>query len=127
MKIHDVFHVNSLSAIKQDTEFHCTFTSPPPVIKAQGEEEYEVDKLDWGAEDRIWKYRVRWTRYAPDGDTWEPAKDLQHCKDKLRNFFPNYPDAPAADNAIPANARKVKRGEMVKQLSKSKTARFATS
>ncbi|KAF8750038.1 hypothetical protein RHS01_09619 [Rhizoctonia solani] len=109
MKIHDVFHVNSLSAIKQDTEFHCTFTPPPPVITAQGEEE------------------VRWTRYAPHGDTWEPAKDLQHCKDKLRNFFPNYPDAPAADNAIPANARKVKRGEMVKQLSKSKTARFATS
>ncbi|KAF8748304.1 Chromo (CHRromatin Organization MOdifier) domain [Rhizoctonia solani] len=122
MKIHDVFHVSLLSAFKQDTEFDCTFTPPPPVITAEGEEEYEVDKfVDWAAEDRIWKYRVRWKGYVPHEDTWEPAKDLQHCKDKLRAFFANYLDAPAANNAIPANARKVKRGKMVKQLSKSKT------
>ncbi|QRW27796.1 Retrotransposable element Tf2 protein [Rhizoctonia solani] len=101
MKIHDVFHVSLLSAFKQDTEFDCTFTPLPPVITAEGEEEYKVDKfVDWAAEDRIWKYRVRWKGYAPHEDTQEPAKDLQHCKDKLRNFFANYPDAPAANNAI---------------------------
>ncbi|KAF8694337.1 Chromo (CHRromatin Organization MOdifier) domain, partial [Rhizoctonia solani] len=107
MRIHDVFHVRLLSAFKQDTEFDCTFTPPLPVITAEGEEEYEVDKfVDWAAEDGIWKYR--------------------HCKDELRNFFANYPDAPAANNAIPTNARKVKRGKMVKQLSKSRTACFVT-
>ncbi|QRW25151.1 Retrotransposable element Tf2 protein [Rhizoctonia solani] len=111
MRIHDAFHVSLLSAFKQDTEFDCTFTLPPPVITAEGEEEYEVDKfVDWAAEDGIWKYRVRWKGYAPHEDTWEPAKDLQHCKDKLRNFFANYPDALAANNPIPVNAHKVKRG-----------------
>ncbi|KAF8749466.1 hypothetical protein RHS01_09962 [Rhizoctonia solani] len=127
MKIHDVFHVSLLSAFKQDTEFDCTFIPLPPVITAEGEEEYEVDKfVDWAAEDRIWKYRVRWKGYALHEDRWEPAKDLQHCKDKLRNFFANYPDVLAANNPIPANARKLKRGKMVKQLSKSKTACFVT-
>ncbi|QRW20004.1 Retrotransposable element Tf2 protein [Rhizoctonia solani] len=110
MKIHDVFHVSLLSAFKQDTEFDCTFTPLPTVITAQGEEEYQVDKFG----------------YAPHEDTWEPAKDLQHCKDKLRNFFANHADAPAANNTIPANACKVQRGKIVKQLSKSKTACFVT-
>ncbi|KAF8747242.1 hypothetical protein RHS01_11373 [Rhizoctonia solani] len=87
MKIHDVFHVSLLSAFKQDTEFDRTFTPPPPVITAEGEEEYKVDRfVDWAAEDGIWKCRVRWKGYAPHEDTWEPAKDLQHCKDELRNF-----------------------------------------
>ncbi|QRW23528.1 hypothetical protein RhiXN_08564 [Rhizoctonia solani] len=116
MKIHDVFHVSLLSAFKHNTEFDCTFTPLPPVITAEGEEEYQVDKfVDWAAEDRIRKYRVRWKGYAPHEDTWEPAKDLQHCKDKLRNFFASY--ALAANNPIPANAHKVKRGKIVKQLS----------
>jgi hypothetical protein len=90
MKIHDVFHVSLLTAYKSDTEFKRHFTPPPPVITAEGEEEYEVDKfVDWAAEDGIWKYRVRWKGYAPHEDTWEPAKDLQHCKDQLRKFFAN--------------------------------------
>ncbi|GAB1527974.1 hypothetical protein RhiTH_011163 [Rhizoctonia solani] len=77
-----------MSAFKQDTQFDRTFTPLPPVITAEGEEEYEVDKfVDWAAEDEVWMYRVRWKGYAPHEDTWEPAKDLQHCKDKLRNFF----------------------------------------
>ncbi|QRW27806.1 Retrotransposable element Tf2 protein [Rhizoctonia solani] len=126
-QILDVFHVSLLSAFKQDTEFDCTFTPLPPVITTEGEEEYEVDKfVDWAAEDRVWKYRVRWKGYAPHKYTWEPTKDLQHCKDKLRDFFANYPDAPAANSPIPANARKVRKGKIVKQLSKSKTARFVT-
>ncbi|QRW16917.1 Retrotransposable element Tf2 protein [Rhizoctonia solani] len=106
MKIHDVFHVSLLSAFKQDTEFDCTFVPLPPVITAEGEEEYEVDKsVDWAAEDGIWKYRVRWKGYVPHEDTWEPAMNLQHCKDELRNFFANCPDAPATKDTIPANAR----------------------
>ncbi|CCO34382.1 Retrotransposable element Tf2 155 kDa protein type 2 [Rhizoctonia solani AG-1 IB] len=111
MKIHDVFHVSLLTAYKSDTEFKLHFTPPPPVITAEGEEEYQVDKfVDWAAEDGIWKYRVRWKGYAPHEDTWEPAKDLQHCKDQLRKFFANYPTAPKADHPIPTDAPKVKRG-----------------
>ncbi|QRW16910.1 Retrotransposable element Tf2 protein [Rhizoctonia solani] len=77
----------------------CSDIIKTPLYKLKGEEEYEVDKfVDWAAEDGIWKYRVRWKGYAPHEDTWEPAKDLQCCKDKLRNFFANYLDAPAAND-----------------------------
>ncbi|CEL55455.1 hypothetical protein RSOLAG1IB_01467 [Rhizoctonia solani AG-1 IB] len=127
MKIHDVFHVSLLTAYKSDTEFKRHFTPLPPVITAEGEEEYQVDKfVDWAAEDGIWKYRVRWKGYAPHEDTWEPAKDLQHCEDQLREFFANYPAAPKADNPIPMDAPKVKKGRLKKHFNKLKTACFAT-
>ncbi|CCO34445.1 Retrotransposable element Tf2 155 kDa protein type 1 [Rhizoctonia solani AG-1 IB] len=127
MKIHDVFHVSWLTAYKSDTEFKRHFTPPPPVITAEGEEEYQVDKfVDWAAEDGIWKYRVRWKGYAPHEDTWEPAKDLQHCGDQLREFFANYPIAPKVDDLIPTDAPKVKKGRLLKRPNKPKTARFAS-
>ncbi|CCO33411.1 Retrotransposable element Tf2 155 kDa protein type 3 [Rhizoctonia solani AG-1 IB] len=57
MKIHDVFHVSLLTAYKSDPEFKCHFTLLPPVITAEGKEEYQVVKfVDWAAEDGIWKY-----------------------------------------------------------------------
>jgi hypothetical protein len=40
MKIHDVFHANLLSPIKEDEEFQYSFAPPPPVITAEGEEQY---------------------------------------------------------------------------------------
>ncbi|QRW26400.1 Retrotransposable element Tf2 protein [Rhizoctonia solani] len=127
MKVHDVFHVSLLSAFKQDTEFDCSFTPPLSVITAEGEKEYEVDKfVDWAAEDRIWKYMVRWKGYAPHEDTWEPAKDLQHCKDKLRDFFANYPFGLAANKPIPTNVCTAQRRKVLKQPNKSKTAFFVT-
>ncbi|CCO37111.1 Retrotransposable element Tf2 155 kDa protein type 3 [Rhizoctonia solani AG-1 IB] len=114
MKIHDVFHVSLLTAYKSDTEFKRHFTPPPPVITAEGKEEYQVDKfVDWAAEDGIWKYRVRWKGYAPHEDTWEPAKDLQHCEDQLCKFFANYPAAPKAADPIPTDAPKVKKGRLL--------------
>jgi hypothetical protein len=61
MRIHDVFHANLLTHVKEDEEFQCSFTPPPPIITEEGEEQYQVEKLvDWKAEDGNWKYRVRW-------------------------------------------------------------------
>ncbi|CEL63969.1 Transposon Ty3-I Gag-Pol polyprotein OS=Saccharomyces cerevisiae (strain ATCC 204508 / S288c) GN=TY3B-I PE=3 SV=2 [Rhizoctonia solani AG-1 IB] len=115
------------TAYKSDTEFKRHFTPPRPVITAEGEEEYEVDKFaDWAAEDGIWKYRVRWKGYIPHEDTWEPAKDLQHCEDQLREFSANYPAAPKADDPIPTDVPKVKKGRLLKRPDKPKTARFAS-
>ncbi|CEL64000.1 hypothetical protein RSOLAG1IB_10983 [Rhizoctonia solani AG-1 IB] len=127
MKIRDVFHVSMLTAYKSDTEFkHHTILSPP-VITAEGKEEYQVDKLlGWAAEDGLWKYRVRWKGYVPHEDTWKPAKDLQHCEDQLRKFFTNYPAAPKATNPIFTHTPKVKKGRLQKRLNKSKTAHFAS-
>ncbi|CCO34988.1 Retrotransposable element Tf2 155 kDa protein type 3 [Rhizoctonia solani AG-1 IB] len=45
MKIRDVFQVSLLTAYKSDTEFKRHFTPPPPVITAEGKEEYQVGKF----------------------------------------------------------------------------------
>jgi hypothetical protein len=42
MKIHDVFHANLLTPVKEDEEFQCNFAPPPPVIAEEGEEQYRV-------------------------------------------------------------------------------------
>ncbi|CEL56624.1 hypothetical protein RSOLAG1IB_07949 [Rhizoctonia solani AG-1 IB] len=126
-KIHDVFHVSLLTAYKPDTEFKHHFAPLPPVITAEGKVEYEVDKfVDWAAEDGIWKYRVRWKGYAPHEDTWEPAKDLQHCEHQLCKLFANYPTTPKAADLIPTDAPKVKKGRWQKLSNKSKTTCFAS-
>jgi hypothetical protein len=43
MKIHDVFHANLLTPVKEDEEFQHSFAPPPPVITEEGEEQYQVE------------------------------------------------------------------------------------
>jgi hypothetical protein len=48
MKVRGVVHANLLTPVQEDEEFQCSFTTPPPVITEEGEEQYQVDKLmDW--------------------------------------------------------------------------------
>ncbi|CEL54024.1 hypothetical protein RSOLAG1IB_11556 [Rhizoctonia solani AG-1 IB] len=127
MKIHDVFHVSLPTAYNSDTGFKHHFTLLPPVITAEGKEEYQVDKfVDWAAEDGFWKCRVRWKGYTPHEDTWEPAKNLQHSEDQLCKFFANYPAAPKAADSIPTDAPKVQKGRLQKHPNKPKSAHPAS-
>jgi hypothetical protein len=110
MKIHDVFHANLLTPVKEGEEFQRNFTPPPPVITEEGEGQYQVEKLvDWKAEDGIWKYRVRWEGYGPLDDTWELASKLLHLEDQLREFYANYPHVPKPEDPLPVAKAPVQR------------------
>jgi hypothetical protein len=121
MKIHNVFHANLLTPVKEDEEFQRSFAPPPPVITEEGEEQYQVDKLvDWKAEDGIWKYTVRWEGYGPLDDTWEPASELLHLEDQLKEFYANYPNVPKPEDPLPTAKAPVKRRGGRSQSLKSK-------
>jgi hypothetical protein len=87
-----------------------------------------VDKLvDWKAEDGIWKYRVRWEGYGPLDDTWEPAGELLHLEDQLREFYANYPNMLKPEDPLPViNAPVKRKGGQNKSL-KSKTSLLSPS
>jgi hypothetical protein len=73
-------------------------------------------------EDGIWKYRVRWEGYGPLDDTWEPASELLHLEDQLREFYANYPNALKPDDPLPVAKSPVKRRGGQNKSLKSKTA-----
>ena len=63
-------------------------TPPPPEpVTVDSEEEYEVNYIrDSKLFGRTLKYLVRWTGYGEGEDTWEPAKNLAHALDKIKDF-----------------------------------------
>ena len=52
----------------------CRHTQPPPIINEEGEEEWEIEKIEARRKDG--KFLVRWKGYIDT--TWEP---LKHVKD----------------------------------------------
>ena len=66
-----------------------------------GEEEYEVDYIrDSKLFGCTLKYLVRWTGYGEVEDTWEPAKNLAHALDKIKDFHALNPGAPRKNAAL---------------------------
>lgn len=60
MKIHNVFHVSMLEKYNPDL-FDRAPIPLPPVVTAEGEEEWEVEEiLDSGTKNRVFKYLVSW-------------------------------------------------------------------
>jgi hypothetical protein len=52
-------------------------TRPGPILGDDGEEEYNVEKIvDSRRRGRGIQYRVRWTGYGPDQDSWLPRRSL---------------------------------------------------
>ena len=100
LKIHDVFHVNCLSPYKGNDVNGLTLPHPD-LVTVNGKEEYEVDHIrDSKLFGRTLKYLVHWTGYGEGEDTWEPASNLKHSPEKIREFHARNPGAPLKINAL---------------------------
>lgn len=80
-RIHPVFHVSNLKP------YHGTPPERPPPIVVGDELEYEVEKVIAERGTRARKeYRVRWTGYGPEEDTWVKEKDLGNAQEILTEW-----------------------------------------
>jgi Chromo (CHRromatin Organisation MOdifier) domain len=94
LKLHDIFHVDRLSPYGGN-EINGQTPPPPDPITIDGEEEYEVDHIrDSRVFGRTLKYLIQWKGYREGEDTWEPATNLSHAPDLVRDFHSNNPGAP---------------------------------
>jgi len=91
MKIHPVFHVSLLEPYRESTILG-RLPAPPPPIKINGEEEFEVSKIiDSRINRRRLKYLVHWQGYEVSERTWEPAANLANTPKMIKKFHRQYP------------------------------------
>ena len=93
-KIHRVFHVNMLKPYSSSA-IPNRHQAPPPPIEIEGEEEYEVEKIQ---DSRIYRgklqYLVKWKGYGPRDMTWEPRENVSNAKELVEEFHRKYPRKP---------------------------------
>jgi len=59
-----------------------------PAGEEGGGERFPVEKIveEMLAEDgKVW-YKIRWEGYTPEGDTWEPYKNIKDCTDIIASW-----------------------------------------
>ena len=62
MKIHNVFHIELLTPVTEDSDFNRRQLRPAPVITEEGEEQWEVDHVvAWEKRKEGLFYQIRWT------------------------------------------------------------------
>lgn len=95
MKIHPVFHISLLTPHTVDTIPGRTQIPPPPIV-VDDEDEWEVEKvLNSRFRYRKLQYLVKWKGFGEDGNTWEPAENLEHSPDLVSEFHQRFPTAPS--------------------------------
>jgi transposase InsO family protein len=85
LKIHNVFYVGLLSKVKED----CVrpIVREPGPLEVEGEEEYDMEEIvDSEQRPNGWYYRINWTGYGPESNTWEPKANLEHAEDILKKY-----------------------------------------
>jgi len=94
LKIHQVLHVDRLSPW-HGNEVNSIKPEPPPPVKVEGEDEYEVQEI---CHSRFYRkqlqYLVRWRGYGPEHGSWEPLKNLDHAERQITQFHRKNPLAP---------------------------------
>lgn len=102
-RLHPVFHVSLLEPYLEN-DIAGRVAPPPQPIEVDGEMEYEVEViLDSRRRYRRLEYLVKWLGY--NEQTWQPARDVQHCQDLVQDFHARYPEKPGpADGALGARA-----------------------
>ncbi len=89
MKCHNVFHVSLLHKFVKGRRYQ----PPPPPLEVDGELEYEVEKILMsreGPHGKRW-FLLKWKGYPEEHNTWEPEKNLTHCKQILKNWWNKFP------------------------------------
>ena len=94
MKVHPVFHVSLLEPYRESA-FPGRVQDPPPSIKIENHEEYEVDKVldSWRRRGKL-EYFVHWSGYDINERTWEDAENLANAPEKVEEFHQRYPLKP---------------------------------
>lgn len=93
--IHPVFNEVVLSPYTAPV--YTSQRKPPPPLPEiiDGEVEYNVEKiLDSKVERGVLKYLVHWEGYPRSEETWEPASQLTHAQEAVKDFHKQYPSAP---------------------------------
>jgi hypothetical protein len=86
MTIHLVFHVYLLEPYHTST-IPRRIHDPPPPIKVDGEQEYEVEYiLDSWVSNHQFQYLVHWHEYDVSQCIWEPFKNLSNVMEKVHEF-----------------------------------------
>lgn len=95
-KTHPVFHASKLKRYVENDESQFpgrSFTRPGPVPGAQ-EDVYVVDRIvDERLHNGKREFRVRWTGYSQDDDTWEPASHFNDSE-PLEEWRRDHPTPP---------------------------------
>ena len=90
VQIHPVFHVSLLEQATNDP-YPGQIAPPPPAVIVDGEEEWEVETImDSRLHYNSLQYLVKWKGY--NAPTWQPATDLVHASDLVRQFYQLWPD-----------------------------------
>jgi Reverse transcriptase (RNA-dependent DNA polymerase)/RNase H-like domain found in reverse transcriptase/Integrase zinc binding domain/Chromo (CHRromatin Organisation MOdifier) domain/Integrase core domain/Retroviral aspartyl protease len=94
MQIHPVFHVSLLEPYNKNTIPGRT-QAPPPAIEIENSEEWEVQEiLDSKRMRGKLFYLVDWKGWSPQDRSWEPAVNVENCRDLIADFHTGYPLKP---------------------------------
>ena len=94
--LHDVFPVKLLQLHVEDEIPHRR-QPPPPPVEVDGEVEHEVSAvLDSRFHRKKLQYLVEWVGYEGTTEhcTWQPAENLEHTTEYVRDFHRRYPHKP---------------------------------
>ena len=85
-KIHPIFHASLLTPYRENDTHGPNFLLPPPDL-IEGEEEFEVEAIINHKRSRgNLMYLIKWKDHPTSENTWEPVKNLTHCKDLLEAY-----------------------------------------
>jgi len=94
-RLHNVFHVKLLERHHMEYFPHQKKLPPPP-IKIDGKEWYEVEEiLDSCIRRGKLQYKVRWLGHDTKDDTWEPAHHVSNTEVLVQQFHTAYPKKPS--------------------------------
>jgi hypothetical protein len=86
LTIHPVFHVSLLKPFVVPPFVDKDYTRPGPLVSGRTGEIYEVDAiLAKRREGGKMMYLVSWTGWPPEENSWQPARNVAHLKEDMRN------------------------------------------